>query len=185
MTDEEKVAAEAKAKADAEAKARQDQDPAFWQSEAKKAFQDRDAAKAEARKLEAAAKELADLKAAQMTEAEKTAARIKELEATEAEAKAARETFQKLLDADLAAVPEAMRGLVPNGTPAEKYAWVQSAKAAGVFGKQADRSQGAGIPGQGGGNTITKSTLANMPPGEKRNALMADIRAGKVSVIDG
>jgi colicin import membrane protein len=167
VTDEEKKAAEeaaAQAKAEADAKAKVEE----WRNvdEVKKIIADRDAARAKAKENADAAAELAKLKAAQMTDAEKAAARIKELEASEAEAKAARETFTALVAADTATLTDAQKALIPKGTPAEQYAWLQQAKAAGVFGKQAPSdSPATGMPSDGRkGGTMKRTAFLAMTP---------------------
>lgn len=163
-------------------------DAAYWETEAKKAFAARDAVKAKVKELEPLAAEAIKARDAARTDAERAAALATEVEKYKTVAEENSAAVQRILDARLANVPDAVRKLVPQGSPAAQLAWIEDAAAAGIFGTAAapaKPSPGAELPGATGGATITKSVLAGIPPGEKRNAIMQAIRLGKVAVVEG
>jgi hypothetical protein len=55
------------------------------------------------------------------------------VEAANAKAEAMTATLQKMLDAEVALIPENMRGLVPAGDVTASLEWIATAKAAGFF----------------------------------------------------
>ncbi len=156
----------------------------------KKAIEQRDAAKARAKELEAAANELKALKEAQMTEQQKLAARIAELEPVAAKTARMETVVSALLEQELAGVPEDMRDVVPASlAPEDRLDWLRQAKAKGLFKAepvpQKTNAPLTSRPAAGGGTTILKSVLAEMPIGPRRVATMQAIREGKLAVIDG
>ena len=161
------------------------------QGELKKLIAQRDALKAKLREVEPAAAKLRELEQAQMSEVDKAKARISELEPLAAKSERMEKVVSGLLERALETIPEDMRDVVPTQLSAEdRLAWIEAAKAKGLF-KVADTtpppkdSPMLKRPAAAGGTTITKSVLADMPIGPRRQATMQAIREGKLSVIDG
>ena len=170
-------------KAAADAAAAAPKDATYWEKEAKKAFADRDTHKATAKENAAAAAELRTLKEAQMTELELATARVKELEPLDAEVKQHRETFTKLLAVEIEGMSDEHKALVPPLTSdAQKLSWIREAKAKGLFGT-VRLPIGSRLPGGGGGTTITKKELSQLPLA-KFEAANKDIKAGKLTLVD-
>ncbi len=84
---------------------------------------------------------------------------------TEAESQMA-----KMADAILAEVPEAFRDLIPEGLPpADRVAWVQKAKAKGIFGEAA-KQPAPEVPATDIGKPKTQAPdvdLWDLPPSER------------------
>jgi hypothetical protein len=188
MTPEERAAADAKALGDAKAaedakKKAAEADPEYWQKEAKAAFKARDQFKEQAEKNADAAKQLDDLKKAQMTDLEKAQSRAKELEGFETQAKALTDTVTKLLDVEIAGVPEQFRLLIPMQLdPAAKLLWVRNAKEQGLFGAKVPPIGGK-LPGGNGGKTIKRSELNALPLGQFKHA-GEQIKKGELVLVE-
>lgn len=75
-------------------------------------------------------------------------------------------TVQEMLKARLEQIPEALRGLVPEGPALDQWLWLERAAAAGMFGQPQDQAPRApGVPPSGPRQapapTITKAQMAN------------------------
>jgi hypothetical protein len=164
--------------------------PVVNMGDLKRAVEQREALKARNKELEAAAAELKTLKEAQMTEAQKSAARVAELEPLAQRTTALEASVNALLEQELTTVPEELRDMVPPLDVVDKLNWLRQAKAKGLFAAPAAAAQPTNAPlprrpAAVGGNTITKSVLANMAIGPQRTATMNAIRENKIAVIDG
>jgi hypothetical protein len=130
---------------------------ATLRAELQKVAKQRDDAKAAVKEFEPLAKRAKELEDAQKSEAQKLQDQIKALEPFKAQAEEAERTFGVLLEAEIQAIPEALRGVIPDGTTAQKLAWLQKAKAGGLFGQP--QNTGTGSPAQkrpsgNGGNVV-------------------------------
>ncbi len=83
------------------------------------------------------------------------------------EAKKYRDALDELLTAQIDAVPEDKRGLVPDGDPVTRLQWLQKAQAAGLF---TPPPQSPGNPPPGRRSQPNTFDLNNMSPEEIRKA---------------
>lgn len=185
MTTEEQVAAEAAAKAAAgTADAGTTKDAAYWEAEARKAIADRDKAKAKVRELEPLSIEGQKALDAKKTAEQRLAEVERERDTYKVQAEESTAAMTTRLAAEIAAIPEAMRGLVPDGlSPAKQLEWIGTAQAAGVFGVKS-ASPGAELHGGRGGATVTEKEFVESSE-TKRKAMRQQVAEGKLTVVPG
>jgi hypothetical protein len=90
------------------------------------------------------------------------------------------EVLNKYLEAELKAIPENLKALMPDGDPASKLEWIAKAKDAGAV-KPAQppaRKPGDGSPPPGGSSagTMTRAAFDALTPTERRDASKAGVK---------
>jgi hypothetical protein len=151
-------------------------------AEANKIIAERDRLKEKVRSLTPLADAGQKAIDAAKTDGERLAALIGERDTYKTKAEKAEAAMTARLAVEIAAIPEAMRGLVPAGLdPADQLAWIATATAAGAFG-QRTASPGAQLHGGQGGATITQAEFVNAPE-SRRKALRQQVAEGKLAVV--
>lgn len=77
--------------------------------------------------------------------------------------------LNKLLESEMANIPEEMQALIPAGDISTKLEWIATAKAAKLF----DAQSGPGVreSGEHGSNSISRQAFDGMPPAAKQKHL--------------
>lgn len=119
-------------------------------TEARKAFKDRDEAKGKVRELTPLAQRAKELEDSSKSEAERLKAQVDELVPKAKRAEKLGSMAEKLLEQELADIPENLHRLIPQGDPEDKLLWVRTARAEGVFApRQKQGAVGSSMPGRG------------------------------------
>jgi predicted nucleic acid-binding Zn-ribbon protein len=187
MTPEEQAAADAAAAAQAatDAAAKQQKDPAYLESELKKAIAKRDALAAQVKELTPAAAKLKEIEDAAKSDVQRLTDELAALKPKATRTDALEAQVQGILDDATKGLTPEQKAAIVGDTPEARLAHFRVLQAAGMLGAAKKTASGGGtLPAEGNGISVTQAQVAAMTTAQ-RKALYADVEAGKRTVIPG
>ena len=176
MTPEEQAVADAAAALKAkEAEAAKVKDPAYLESELKKAIEARDKAKARAKGLEAAEKELQAIKDKDLSESQRLTKENAALSSKAARAEALEEQITAIYDESTKDLTDAQKAVIVGETPEAKLAHLRALQAAGMLGEKEEKGVapfGTRMPaGKPGAGVMKRSAFLALSPSHQMEHL--------------